>query len=41
MFKCFFVFKVGKFIVEVELNVVLEVYKFILKDIWGVDVMLF
>ena len=39
--KCFPAFKVGKLIVEAEPNAASEAYKFISKDIWGVDVMPF
>ena len=39
--KCFPAFKVGKLIIDAEPNAASEAYKFISKDIWGVDVMPF
>ena len=39
--KCFPAFKVGKLIVEAEPNAASEAYKFISKNIWGVEVMPF
>jgi len=39
--KCYPAFKVGKLIFEAEPNAASEAYKFISKDIWGVDVMPF